>query len=115
MLTTFLASPFTVGANTTLIVQLALIGRADPQLLVCTKGPPTAIDEKVKVAAFVFVRVIVCGVPRDPTVTRGKITPVADRLSPGLLTDNCKLPERVNVEPDVPVTVTKNNPAGVPT
>ena len=115
MLSTLVASPFTIGANATLIVQLELIGRADPQLLVWIKGPPTAIDEKLKVPKFVLVRVIVCGVPRDPTVTRGKITPVADRLSPGLLTDNCKLPERVNVEPDVPVTVTKNNPAGVPT
>lgn len=114
MLSTLVASPFTIGANTTLIVQLELIGRADPQLLVWIKGPPTAIDEKLKVPTFVFVRVIVCGVPRDPTVTRGKTTPISDRLSAGLLTDNCKLPEWVNVESDVPVTVTGNTPPGVP-
>jgi hypothetical protein len=83
-------------------------------LLVWTKGPLTAIDEMLKVPTFVFVRVIVCAGLRDPTGTRGKPTATADRLSAGLLTDNCKLPEWVNVEPDVPVTVTKNIPAGVP-
>jgi len=83
-------------------------------LLVWTKGPLTAIDEMLNVPTFVFVRVIVCAVPRDPTGTSGKITDIADRLSAGLLTDNCKLPEWVNVEPDVPVTVTGNTPAGVP-
>ena len=114
MTSKLVAGPVAIGLKTTVIVQLELAGSAEPQLLAWANGPLAVIDEKFTVPTFVFVRITVCAALCDPTGRLPKAKDIADKVTPGLRIVNCKVAEWVNVEPNVPVTVTGKTPPGVP-
>src|SRR4051812_37060629 len=75
-------APPVVGANRTLIVQVAFTARLVPQVFVCEKSPVAAIELIVAAAVPPFVIVVVCAALVFPTTVDGKLRLVgfADRF-----------------------------------
>src|SRR5690349_21466846 len=78
MTNTFLAGPLPEGLNTTLMVQLDPAGSADPQLLVCTKGPLSVIGDMLAVPTPVFESTTLCAELCVPAACAGNTRFVTD-------------------------------------
>src|SRR5436309_6558110 len=77
--------PPAVGLNDTLTEQLAPtgIGRAERQLLVETKSPPTEISEMLSGALPLLITVSACGLLVVPTAWLGKVRLAGIKLTAG--------------------------------
>ena len=100
--------PAAVGVKVTLIVQPAPAATEPAQLLVWEKSPLVVIVRGVKAPVPVLVSVTVCGGLGVETVSAGKLSLVAERLTTGTIPVPLKptvwgLPLALSVSVSVPV------------
>src|SRR3989442_763261 len=77
--------PIVVGANFTVITQLAPDGRELGHVLVWVKSPVATITRFVTLPFMVLVTVTVCGELVDPTSWRLKVRLLGDSVTGGVL------------------------------
>ena len=83
MVTTPVLVPVAVGVKVTLRVQLALVARLEPQVLVWEKSPLTVMLVMLRVALPVLLRVTLWALLLPPTACAGKVKEVGERLTTG--------------------------------
>jgi hypothetical protein len=83
MVTAPVLVPVAVGLKVTLRVQLALVARLAPQLLVWKKSPLTVMLVMLRVALPVLLRVTLWALLLIPTSCAGKVKEVGKRLTTG--------------------------------